>query len=118
MKATNSHNTVSPIYITTATVWKKTCLRRFGGIANHLNRVSLMLLMLSLRCTARANMLLKIKKPHRDITKLHCQDFLNSKARIRLTITYFIKLELCTKTDLERKLIFQKPLITSNVPLR
>ena len=118
MKATNSHNTVSPIYITTATVWKKTCLRRFGGIANHLNRVSLMLLMLSLRCTARANMLLKIKKPHRDITKRHCQDFLNSKARIRLMITYITNWALCIKTVLELRLIFLKPSNILKNPLK
>ena len=110
--------TVSPIYITTATVWKKTCLRRFGGIANHLNRVSLMLLMLSLRCTARANMLLKIKKPHRDITKRHCQDFLNSKARIRLMITYITNWALCIKTVLELRLIFLKPSNILKNPLK
>ena len=117
-RATNSHNTVSLTYTIMATAWKKICRRRFCGIRNRLLRVSRMLLMLLHRCTARVNMLLRIMKPHRDITKLHYLVSLNLKAKIRRTITYFIKLELCTKTDLERKLIFQKPLITSNVPLR
>lgn len=97
---------------------EKDLSQAFCGIRNRLLRVSRMLLMLLHRCTARVNMLLRIMKPHRDITKLHYLVSLNLKAKIRRTITYFIKLELCTKTDLERKLIFQKPLITSNVPLR
>ena len=97
---------------------EKDLSQAFGGIANHLNRVSLMLLMLSLRCTARANMLLKIKKPHRDITKRHCQDFLNSKARIRLMITYITNWALCIKTVLELRLIFLKPSNILKNPLK
>ncbi len=66
----------------------------------------------------KVNMFLKMKIPHKGTIKTHCQDFLNSKARIRLMITYITNWALCIKTVLERKLIFQKPLITSNVPLR
>ena len=66
----------------------------------------------------RANMLLKIKKPHRDITKRHCQDFLNSKARIRLMITYITNWALCIKTVLELRLIFLKPSNILKNPLK
>ena len=103
---------------TTATVWKKTCLRRFGGIANHLNRVSLMLPMPLRKCTARVNMLLRIKKPHRDITRSHYPVFLNLKARVRRTIIYITNWVLCTKRDLERRLIFLKPSNILKNPLK
>lgn len=44
--------------------------------------------------------------------------FLELESKDQADDNLFYKIGLCTKTDLERKLIFQKPLITSNVPLR